>query len=165
MWQFGNLKRNSFINIPCVKTFRIKNFSVLYFPSYGLNTEICFVNLHIHSESGKIQTKKTPSMYTFYAVISMKMGVVKVECIVLKIYGQWCLISRREIGPFLYLKETENTLREILLVKLQVTSLHFFFSKERCSTSLFSICFRAIILRNMFQSWFYHSTIFIIPKK
>ena len=130
MWQFGNLKRNSFINIPCVKTFRIKNFSVLYFPSYGLNTEICFVNLHIHSESGKIQTKKTPSMYTFYAVISMKMGVVKVEYTVLKINGQWCLISRREIGPFLYLKEAENTLCEIRLVKLQVTSLHFFFLKN-----------------------------------
>ena len=51
-----------------VEIFRIWSFSGPYFPAFGLNTEIYGVNLRIHSECGKIQTRKTPNTDTFYAV-------------------------------------------------------------------------------------------------
>ena len=47
----------------------IRRFSCPYFPAFGLNTEIySVINLRIQSESGKIQTRKTVNMDTFYAV-------------------------------------------------------------------------------------------------
>ena len=46
--------------IHCVKSDRIRNYSDLYFTAFGL---------HIQSECGKIRTRITPNMVTFYAVI------------------------------------------------------------------------------------------------
>ena len=40
----------------------------MYFLAFGLNTERYLVSLHIQSECGKIRTRKTPNMDTFYAV-------------------------------------------------------------------------------------------------
>ena len=47
---------------------RIRSFSGPYFPAFGLNTEIYRVNLYIQSECGKIRTRKTPNIDTFYEV-------------------------------------------------------------------------------------------------
>ena len=52
----------------CLKSIRTWSFSGLYFPAFGLNTEIYFVNLGIQSEFRKIWTTKTPSTDTFHAV-------------------------------------------------------------------------------------------------
>ena len=41
---------------------------VLNFPVFGLNKEIYYVNLRIHSENRKIRTKKTPYLDAFHAV-------------------------------------------------------------------------------------------------
>ena len=37
---------------------KYKNFSGTYFPIFGLNTEICGVNIRIMSEYGKIRNRK-----------------------------------------------------------------------------------------------------------
>ena len=52
-----------------MRNVRTRSFSGLYFPAFGLNIEIYGVfSIHIQSECGKIQTRKTPNMDTFYAV-------------------------------------------------------------------------------------------------
>ena len=52
----------------CVKSVRIPSFSGSYFPAFALNMERYSVSLHIHSECGKIRTRKTPNTDTFHAV-------------------------------------------------------------------------------------------------
>ena len=42
----------------CVKSARIRSFSGMHFPTFGLNTEIYGVNLPIQSECGKIWDQK-----------------------------------------------------------------------------------------------------------
>ena len=42
---------------------------LMYFPPFGLNTEIYRANLRIQSESGKIRPRKTPNKDTFGAVV------------------------------------------------------------------------------------------------
>ena len=49
-----------------LKSVRIPSFSGPHFPTFGLNTEIYFVNLRIQTECGKIRTRKTPNTDTFY---------------------------------------------------------------------------------------------------
>ena len=53
----------------CVKSVRIRNFTCPYFPAFGLNTESYSVNFCIQSECGKIRTRKTPNMDTFYSLL------------------------------------------------------------------------------------------------
>ena len=53
----------------CVKSVRIRSFSALYFPPFGLNTVRYSVSLSIQSKCGKIRTRKTPK--TFYPVTVM----------------------------------------------------------------------------------------------
>ena len=43
-------------------------FSGPYFPAFGLNFERYVVSLGIHSECGKVQTRKTPNTHNFHAV-------------------------------------------------------------------------------------------------
>ena len=52
-----------------VKIVRIRSYSGPYFPAFGLNMERYSAYLHIQSECGKIRTRITPYMNTFYAVI------------------------------------------------------------------------------------------------
>ena len=52
----------------CMKTVRIRSFSGPYFPAFGLRTERYRVSIRIQSGCGKIQTRKSPNMDTFYAV-------------------------------------------------------------------------------------------------
>ena len=82
---FRNMNNNFKINVPeehlrlfwtpitiyCVKSVYIRSFSGLYFPVFGLNTEIYGENFRIQSECGKIRTRKTPNGDTFHAVISL----------------------------------------------------------------------------------------------
>ena len=51
-----------------VQSIRIGSFSGPYFPAFGLNTEMYFVNFCIQSECGKIRTRKNPNTYNFYTM-------------------------------------------------------------------------------------------------
>ena len=53
-----------------VKSVRVRSYSGLHFPAFGLNTERYSVSLRIHSECGKMWIKITPNTDTFYAVLS-----------------------------------------------------------------------------------------------
>ena len=55
-------------NTHSVKSVRIRGYSGLYFPAFGLNTERYEVSLHIQSEYGKMRTIITPNTDTFHAV-------------------------------------------------------------------------------------------------
>ena len=55
--------------IHCAKSVRIRSFSGLHFPAFGLNTEIYSVNLRIQSKCRKVWIRKTPNTDTFWAVI------------------------------------------------------------------------------------------------
>ena len=46
-------------------------FSGLYFPGFGLNTEIHFVNLRIQFECGKIRTRKN-SVFGHFSLSALK---------------------------------------------------------------------------------------------
>ena len=50
----------------CIKAFRTRSFSSLYFPDFGVNTEKIFLNLLILFECGKMRTRKTPNTDTFH---------------------------------------------------------------------------------------------------
>ena len=53
----------------CVKSVRIRSFSVPYFPVFRLNTERYGVSLRIQSDCGKIRNRKTLNTDTFQALI------------------------------------------------------------------------------------------------
>ena len=55
-------------NEHCVKSARIRSFSGLYFPAFGLNTERYGVFLLIQSKCGKIRTSKSLNTDTFHAM-------------------------------------------------------------------------------------------------
>ena len=73
--------RHILLNIHCIKGVRIRNFSGLYFPIFGLNTErygvAVFVSHRIQSECGKIRTRKNPNTDTFHVVIVNSQDVNK----------------------------------------------------------------------------------------
>ena len=48
----------------CVKIVCIRSFSGLYFPEFGLNSEIHYVSARIRSKCWKIRTRKTPNTAT-----------------------------------------------------------------------------------------------------
>ena len=53
----------------CVKSVRIRSYSGLHFPAFGLNTERYGISLRIQSECGKMRTRITPNMDTFHTVV------------------------------------------------------------------------------------------------
>ena len=59
--------------ITCKKSVRIRSFSGLFFPAFGLNTERYGVSLCIESECGKIRTRKTPNTDTYHAKTCKKV--------------------------------------------------------------------------------------------
>ena len=65
-----------------MKGFRIRSFSGLYFPAFGLNTEIYSVSLHIQFECGKIRARKTPKKDTF-DVVNGKLSTKHIPYIIL----------------------------------------------------------------------------------
>ena len=58
----------------CVKGVHIRSYSGPYFPAFGLITESYGVSLRIQSECGKMRTRITPNMYTFYALCIKSRG-------------------------------------------------------------------------------------------
>ena len=80
---YAYIYTSGWYSFPCLSTFlgppsnciinkakspREKYFSGLYFPVFGLNTEIYEVNLCIQSKYRKIRTTKTPYLHIFHAV-------------------------------------------------------------------------------------------------
>ena len=59
----------------CVKSVRIRSYSVPHFPAFGLNTERYSLSLRIQSECGKMRTRITPNTDTFCAVL----GRIKID--------------------------------------------------------------------------------------
>ena len=55
--------------VHCVKSVRIRSYSGLYFPVFGLNKKRYGVSLVIQAKCEKIRTRKTPNTDTFYSVI------------------------------------------------------------------------------------------------
>ena len=55
--------------VHCVKSVPIGSYSGLHFPEFGVNTERYGLSLRIQSELGKMRTRITPNMDTFYAVV------------------------------------------------------------------------------------------------
>ena len=64
------ISNSQIVKLNGVKWVRIRSFSGLYFPAFGLNTERYSLFLRIQSGSGIMRTRKTPNMDTFYAMIS-----------------------------------------------------------------------------------------------
>ena len=58
-------------SIHYVKIIQIQGFSGPHFPTFGLNMEIYSVNLRTQSKFGKIRTRKTTYLDSFYAVIKI----------------------------------------------------------------------------------------------
>ena len=52
----------------CVKSVRIWSYAGPYFPTFRLNTERYGVSLRTQSDCGKIRTRITPNIDTFYAL-------------------------------------------------------------------------------------------------
>ena len=64
-------KKNIFLHFKhCVKSVRIRSYFGPYFPAFGLNTERYGVSLRIQSECGKLRTRITPNMDTFYTFLA-----------------------------------------------------------------------------------------------
>ena len=56
----------------CTKNVQIRSFSWSVFPVFGLNTEIYEVFYEFSPNTGKYRPEKTPYLYTFHAVSSIK---------------------------------------------------------------------------------------------
>ena len=59
----------------CAKSLSSRSFSGPHFPVFGLNTEICFVNLHIQSECEKVGTRKTRNADTLYVILNLELAL------------------------------------------------------------------------------------------
>ena len=77
--RFIILVLNDSLRKKCPNTY----FSGPYFPAFGLNTEICKVNLRIQSKYGKIRTRKTPYFDTFYAVNFLLVQTIFVKSVII----------------------------------------------------------------------------------
>ena len=100
--------------IHCVKSGRIRSFSIPYFPTFGLNTERYSVSLRIHSTYGKIQIRKTPNTNTFHVFIS-----------ILQISPSWISAPESSCCPSLAI----TVLVDIIAHKKMKFSIKVFFSK------------------------------------
>ena len=63
----------------CVKSVRIRSYSVPHFSVFGLNTESYGVSLRIHSKCGKMQTRITPNTDTFHEVFVSSKGIIALQ--------------------------------------------------------------------------------------
>ena len=83
--QFLNSNQN------CVKSVRIRSYSGLHFPAFGLNTDRCGVSLHIQSECGKMWTRTTPNTDTFNAVMCYSKNSLLFQLVTMNIYRKQSL--------------------------------------------------------------------------
>ena len=115
----------------CLKSVRIRSFSDLYFPVFGLSTEIYCVNPYIQSKSGIIRTRKTSAFGLFSRRLKAfdefkskrKIGWSNIFWYV-KVY-----IFRKCIQYTIHWDKTQM-LRMFLLDKTNSTKNTFFFLSE-----------------------------------
>ena len=62
-------KLNSYRQLHCVKSVRLRRFSGPYSPAFVRNAERYGVSLRIRSKCGKIRPRKTPNTDTFHAAL------------------------------------------------------------------------------------------------
>ena len=119
-WRYNN----------CVKIVLIRSFSGLYFPAFELNKERRGVSLRIHSECGKILTRKTADTDTFHAIA----------------YFEWCSRAVCMVNFFVKNKEIFKpwVLENILKINLRsCLAVCFFFSWVRwVCLAMGLFCFR-----------------------
>ena len=88
-----------------LKSVRIRSFSGPYFPAFGLDTDRYSVSLHNQSDSGKIRTRKTPNIDTFYAmrlialIKSLSLLPIRQECIYVSSKRKNILLKMININP------------------------------------------------------------------
>ena len=78
MWTAFSRKSFS-VDSHCAKIVHIRRFPGPCFPAFKLNTEMYFVNFHIQSKCGKIQTRKTSYTGIFHAVSIKKLQRMALE--------------------------------------------------------------------------------------
>ena len=59
-----------------MKSVRIRSYSGLHIPAFGLNMERYGVSLYIQSKCGKMQTSVTPNTVTFQAVSTLSFTLI-----------------------------------------------------------------------------------------
>ena len=113
----------------CVKSVRIRSYSGPNFPALGLNKERYGVYLRIQSECGKMQTRITPNVDTFYAArtndsnfISKKLSTTFI-CTLRLSYGyrsshHRCSVRKDVLRSFEKLTE-KHLCQSLFLIKLQ----------------------------------------------
>ena len=97
----------------CVKSVRIRSYSGLHFPAFGLNTDRCGVSLHIQSECGKMWTRTTPNTDTFNAVMCYSKNSLLFQLVTMNIYRKqslrggvpWNQLKKENIETLYPLKE------------------------------------------------------------
>ena len=63
----------------CAKSVQIQSFSCPYFLAFGLNTERYSLSFRIHSECGKIRTRKNYVFGHFSRSVSLRISFVTVN--------------------------------------------------------------------------------------
>ena len=91
--------------------FKYRIFSGLYFPVFGMNTEIYRVNLRVHSKYGEIQTRKNSSFGHFFAVLMLNKRkdpnffiILRCEAFYDKYSGKKGIASNLDNGYIWFLK-------------------------------------------------------------
>ena len=80
-----------------MKRVRIRSYSGLYFPTFGLNTERYSLSLRFQSECGKIRIRITPNMDIFYAVqlvlVRVNLERIRTKDIAFTWHSQWTILN------------------------------------------------------------------------
>ena len=133
----------------CVKSVRIRSYSGLYFPAFGLNTERYSVSLRIQSECGKMRTRITPNTDTFHAVMLMGNFYArqhrfdaKADRRVAKAIFRWKESHAKKEVPF-RLTTIKLTRKSFLLI----VTVNFFFRKD------FVCAIHRFTVKNCFSFW------------
>ena len=82
----------------CVKSDRIRRYSGLHFPAFGLNTEKYSVSLCIQTECGKIRTRITPNTDNFYPLHISMIEIYLLKQLTAKI--RHLIFQKTSIGDF-----------------------------------------------------------------
>ena len=96
----------------CVKSVRIRSYSDLHFPKFGLNTGRYGVSRHMQSKCGKMQTRITPNTDTIHAVTMTNYNChVKNLELFHQSTVQNMLVATKHLKSFL--KQDENEIADI----------------------------------------------------
>ena len=101
----------------CVKSVRIWSYSSLHFSAFRLNTERYWVSLCIQSKCGKMRTRITPNMGTFYAVFISAYLIILIDKSTLRSRTR---LETLLTNVLLFGKEPPNTNQDMAIVKATV---------------------------------------------